>query len=112
HADIPKAESVGIVNQPHELIGMMKRQRAEEDGIHNAEDRGVGSDAEGQCQDDDDGESGGSAQGAEAIGDVLKERSHSIFDERFVDSLFAGMAINNVTGDSNFADAVLPGKSK
>ena len=46
HADVARADPAQVVLDAHELLGMRIRQRVNERGPHDAEDRRVGTDAE------------------------------------------------------------------
>src|SRR5262245_26609092 len=58
----------------YEAMGCRIRQRAKQHGVDDAEDRGVGADAESQRQYDRGRESGILPQDANRIGDVLTQR--------------------------------------
>ena len=51
-------------------------QRPEQQRVHQAEDRGVGADADGEDQDGDEREAGVAAQRAEGVAQVVQERVH------------------------------------
>ncbi len=57
----------------HQSRGFGIGQRAENDGIDHAEDRGIGADAEGQGERGDDGEAGTLAQGARGVAQILAQ---------------------------------------
>src|ERR1700732_2463462 len=61
------------VAEEYELLGMGDGQGAEEDGVEQGEDGGVGSDAEGEREQGDGGEAGALEQAADAEANVLKE---------------------------------------
>ena len=66
----------------HELLGMRVRKRLEHHTVHNAEDRGVGADAEGEGQDGDGGEAGRFAQHAEGEATIRENRIEPILNMR------------------------------
>ena len=55
----------------HELPGRFDGQGPKEDGVDDGEDRGVGADAQAECEDSDDGEACGLAQHAESKAQIL-----------------------------------------
>jgi hypothetical protein len=57
--------------QPDELRGIFEGQGAEQDGVYDAEDRGIGADAEGKGKDGDDGEAGRFCEHAQGKSEVL-----------------------------------------
>ena len=59
-----------------QLPGGPVGQRAEQDAVHHAEDRGVGADTEGQGQQDDGGEQRPASQGAHRLADIGEEYRH------------------------------------
>jgi len=61
---------------PDQAFGLGIRQRSEKDGVDDAENRGVGADADSERDDGDGGEAEVRAQGAEGVPEVLKERVH------------------------------------
>ena len=77
-----------------EAVGVLEGKRMQDDGVDDAEDRGVGSDAQRQCEYGDNGECGILAECAKSEADVLKqiveERcdgalvAHGLLDERDV----------------------------
>ena len=71
----------------HEPIGAGVRQRAEEYGVDEAEDGGVGGDADRQCQQRRARERGAAAQRADAVADVARE----IVDPRDAALIAAGV---------------------
>jgi hypothetical protein len=66
---------------PHlqQLLGMADGQSFEHHRIDEAEDRGVGSDAEGEGKNRDGGEARGGAKGSEGVAEVLEECVWHIF---------------------------------
>ena len=58
-------------------IGVLVRQRPQQQRVRDAEDRGVGADANRERQDRDDGKSGGGEQRANRVAKVLRERAHA-----------------------------------
>ena len=58
--------------EPDELLRMWERQGTQQDGVDDAEDRGVEADAEGENQDGDGGKRGIVAQGAEGVAGILQ----------------------------------------
>jgi hypothetical protein len=69
----------------HDLSLPSVRQRAEQDGVHDTEDRGVGPDAEGEGQDHCGREAPRRAQAPEAVPDVLED----VFEEAHAPRLAA-----------------------
>jgi hypothetical protein len=59
-----------------QLAGIAIGQRAEQHRVHRAEDRGVGSDSQGEREDDDAGEGRALGQAAEAVAEILQEGIH------------------------------------
>ena len=59
--------------EPNEAVCIRERERAEDDGIDDAEDGGVGADAERECQDRDDGKGRIFAESAEGVAEILGE---------------------------------------
>ena len=57
----------------HEADGLAHGQGAQDQAVHEREDRGVGADAQGQRQDRDEGEGRAAAQDADAVREVLAE---------------------------------------
>ena len=60
-----------------ELLGILIGKRLEEDGVDDAENGGIGADAEGQREDGYESEAGILLQHAEREFQILKERGHS-----------------------------------
>ena len=58
------------------MVGLGKRERAEEDGVDEGEDGGGGADAEGEGEDGKGGEAGMLAELAEGETEVLGEEVH------------------------------------
>jgi len=54
-------------------LGVLDRNSAEADGIDELEDGGIGTDAEGEGKDRDDGEAGTKAKKSESVAKVLPE---------------------------------------
>ncbi len=59
--------------EPDEAIGVCEGERAEDDGVDDAEDGRVGADAEGESEDGDESEAGIFAEGAEGVAEILGE---------------------------------------
>src|SRR5882724_4296625 len=59
-----------------DAVGLVVRQRREQRGVYDAEDRGVGADAEGECQYRDPGEAGILPQEPQAKEQVAPAISH------------------------------------
>ena len=70
------ARQAAAVFDEDQPVGVRERQRPEQQRVHQAEDRGVGADADGEDQDGDDGEAGVAAQRAEGVAQVVQERVH------------------------------------
>ena len=64
------AGPVDRLAQVDEPVAVAVRQRLEQHAAHDAEDRGVGADAEREREDDDGGERGAVAQRAQRVRDV------------------------------------------
>jgi hypothetical protein len=64
------------VKQPHEPIGLVDRQWPQQHRVDDAEDGGVGADAEREHGDDRDGESRRAEQHAERVAKIGKKRTH------------------------------------
>ena len=58
--------------------GIMDGERAKEYGVNDGEDGRVGSDADGQGENGDDGEAGRFEEDAETVAKVLKECVHEL----------------------------------
>ena len=63
----------GWRGDPYELLRIGEWQRAQEQGVDDAEDGDVGADAEGQDEDGNEGESAVAAQGAEGVAEILEK---------------------------------------
>ena len=63
------------VAHDHQIGGLSHRQRSNEYGVDERVDRRVGADAKRESADHESGEGGVSAQGANAVGDVLSNLS-------------------------------------
>src|SRR5277367_3008520 len=57
---------------PYEARRIFERERAQQDGVHDAEDGGVGADAEGKSEDGDGREAGRFRERADGIFQVLQ----------------------------------------
>jgi len=59
------------IDLPHDgdLLGILVRQRIQDDGLDHAEDGGIGADAKGEREHGDQGERRLAAQGAEGVGE-------------------------------------------
>jgi hypothetical protein len=62
-----QAEARRIVVERDELIGIRVRQGLEENAVDDAEDRGIGPDADPQCEDGHGGEDGELPESAEDV---------------------------------------------
>jgi len=60
----------------YEVLRIAHGQRAQHDGVDQAEDCGIGSDAEGERNDCEGGKAGTLAQHAQAVADILKQTLH------------------------------------
>ena len=67
---------LGPFGQEHQPVGLVVGQRAQQDRVDHAEDRGVGADAQGQGQDGHGGESGTPRQHPSPVTDVLPPGFH------------------------------------
>jgi hypothetical protein len=67
---------VSIANTD-ESLGIPNGQIAQEDGIHQREDSGIGSDAESQGENDGDGKTRRLAQLAKCVGKILDQNPHA-----------------------------------
>jgi len=72
--DVVAPLRLGRLAEVHEPVAVAMRQRAEEHTAHGAEDRGVGTDAEAQGEDDGEGEAGGARKAPEDIAEVERHR--------------------------------------
>ena len=63
---------VAIHDDFDELFGMADRQHSEHDGVDQAEDGGVGADAQAERNDGYRGESGIAAEGAQSVAEILR----------------------------------------
>ena len=59
--------------EEHELAGVCNGKRSQHDHVEQAEDRGVGADAEGKGEDGDEGEARAGGEHAQAVAQVLRE---------------------------------------
>ena len=66
------------VREVEEPTGIVHGEHAEEDGMHDAEDGGVGADAEGERGNDGDSKTGRHAQASNRKSKVLDDRSHAL----------------------------------
>ena len=73
HSYIAGADAGEIVLDTDELVGLRIGQGMQECGVNNAEDRSCRTNAEGDRQDGDGGESGRLAQHAQGVANVLRE---------------------------------------
>jgi hypothetical protein len=64
------------MEQTDEPIRFLEGQRPEQHGIHDAEERGVRADAEGQHANHRQGKCGGAEQNPERVSKVGYERAH------------------------------------
>jgi hypothetical protein len=75
------------VAQVHQALAVAMRQRLEQHPAHDAEDRGIGADAECQREHDDDGEGRAPTEAPERIpdvrGDALDPRQRTLVVHRF-----------------------------
>jgi hypothetical protein len=62
--------------EPDEALALRKRKRLENDGVDDAEDGGVGADAEGQRQHHDGGETGLFREHTQGVANVLPQTIH------------------------------------
>ena len=65
-----------LVEEPHEPIGLVERQRPQQHRVDDAEDGGVGADAEREDRDHGDGERRRAEQDPEGVAEVGKQRAH------------------------------------
>jgi hypothetical protein len=63
---------------PDQALGLRIRQRAQENGVHHAKNRGSGSNTEGQTEDRGGRKAGILGQHAQAIAEVLRQTKHYI----------------------------------
>jgi hypothetical protein len=61
----------------HEMIGVLERQGLKQDSVYNAEDGGVGADAQGHDEDGNGGESGAFEQMPNGEFQILQESGHN-----------------------------------
>ncbi len=62
-----------VMQQSDQAVGVAIVERVEEDGIHHAEDRGIGADAEREREDGEESEARRPQQGARTIAKILGE---------------------------------------
>ena len=67
-----EADRGRLFPEKHEPIGFRERQRPQQHGAHDAEDRGVRADAEREDQHGDDGEAGRAREHADGVANVLE----------------------------------------
>ena len=65
-----------LLKKDHQLILLGEGQRPKEHAVNDAEDGGVGADAESESEDGDDGEAGAFDEEAEGEADVLEQSEH------------------------------------
>ena len=63
------------MEDPDQPVGLFERQRTQQDGVHDAEDRRVGADAEREDRDDGERERGRARQHPEGVSEIGGERS-------------------------------------
>ena len=68
----------------HQFVRLFIGKRSKKDRIDDAEDRGVGSDSEGQSKRSYCGKAGAPKQGSEGVAEVLKQGAHLIHSEGVV----------------------------
>jgi len=61
-----------------QAVRILIRQGTQQDGVHHAEDRGVGTDTQGERDDSDSGEARPLSQHAESVANVLKPTLHEV----------------------------------
>ncbi len=76
HADVGNVGAAEIVEDADELLLMGEGERAEQDGVNNAEDGDVGADAERESENRDDHEAWIFGQCAPGVANVSKEGAH------------------------------------
>src|SRR6185503_5373857 len=62
--------------QHHETLRIRVRQRLQQQRIDDAEDRGVGADADRERGNDDEGQHRAASRGTNGVADVLQESAH------------------------------------
>ena len=65
-----------MISQQNKPIGVLERKWAQQDALDEREDRGGGANAQGQGEDDAEGEAGCFAQLAKCEAEILCERVH------------------------------------
>jgi hypothetical protein len=73
-AEIGKVEEGAPSVDVDEFVGTREWERAEEDGVDDGKDGGVGADTEGESEDGNSGEGGGFSEEAEGEAGVVEER--------------------------------------
>src|SRR5262249_30964408 len=72
HSPRCEAEFRTCLDQSHYAIGLTKRQRSQQNAVHETEDRGVGADAERECDDRNERDRRLLQQNARAITKILE----------------------------------------
>src|SRR5262249_29755652 len=70
---VPELGARHVFVDANDLAGVLVWQRPEQHGVHDAEDRRVRAEAEGERQDDDDGEAGRAAERAARVAQIETE---------------------------------------
>src|SRR5277367_1086382 len=73
HSDVQGGDAREIIADADELFGVRIGQGVQQRGIHDAEDGGGGSDAQGHGENDDGAETGGLPQHAKSVAEILPE---------------------------------------
>jgi hypothetical protein len=82
------ARPVGNIPDHHDPIRLRVRQRRKQNGIHRAENRGIGADAEREREDGDGSEAGRFAQVAKGVTNILHQRFKEVRSARLAAFFF------------------------
>src|SRR5947209_12847328 len=72
------------LRKEHQAVGLGKWQRAQQDGVHDAENSGIRADSQGQSDDCNNGECRRLAQHAYSVANVLEKGVHYGFSFWFL----------------------------
>src|SRR5580658_8432857 len=76
--NVPQSYAGLVKEDSYQTIRLAEGKRTQQHGIHDAEDRRIGPDSQGQRQDGHDGECGLLAQHAQTVTHILKQSPHIV----------------------------------
>src|ERR1700677_943458 len=94
---------------PHQLLRIGKRQRAQQQRVHYAEDSNVSANAEGEDENGDDGEPPVAAKSADGVAEILEENVESHNSSRF--ALLVFRQVNAAKANQRLAAGFKRGKA-